>query len=494
MKMRLPGSFHNPISYSGAAIALIAMFMFVFLYVIASLSSIDRAYVGIVLFIVIPAFIILGLALIPLGMWRRHIREQKQGSSPDKNFPILDLNLPQHRSGFFIFAIGTVLFLFLSALGSYEAFHFTESVTFCGELCHTVMAPEYTAYQVSPHARVTCVECHVGAGANWYVKSKLSGLYQVYAAIMNKYPRPIPTPVENLRPARETCEECHWPQKVYGKQQRREIYYLADDNNTRWEIDLLMNTGGGNPALGQKSGIHWHINSNIKIEYVAVDNKRLDIPRVTLTDLTTSKTITYNSTMSAASDSALQAGPTRVMDCIDCHNRPSHIYRDPNRFINTALASGDMDPAIPGIKRAAVEACMAEYDTPETAMQEIDAKLRATLSADEASLTRSIQGAQKAFSLNVFPAMKVRWSEYPDHIGHMTTPGCFRCHDDQHVSEDGRVISKACDLCHAITAQGPSGQMEYAGTQPSLDFKHPEEIGDAWKETGCSDCHSTPPI
>ncbi len=494
MKLRLPDSFYNPVSYSGAAIVLIAVFMFVFLFVIASASSMERAYAGIILFIVIPVFIILGLLLIPLGMWRRHRQEQKQGRKREKAFPVLDLNQPQHRTAALLFSIGTLVFLFLSALGSYEAFHFTESVPFCGQLCHKVMAPEFTAYQVSAHARVSCVACHVGAGANWYVKSKLSGLYQVYATLMNNYPRPIPTPIANLRPARETCESCHWPQKIYGKQQRREIYYLPDDSNTRWEMELLMNTGGGNPALGQKSGIHWHINPDIQVAYFAADEKRLEIPRVILTDLRTQKQTVYTSMMSGGDDAALQAGKPRIMDCIDCHNRPSHIYRDPNRFINIAMASGDIDPSLPGIKRAAVEAVMIEYETPQTAMAEIASKIRAEVSVDETRLAHSIRGAQQAYNLNIFPAMKVRWSAYPDHIGHLTTPGCFRCHDDQHVSEEGRVISRACDLCHMITAQGPSAELEYAGSQQSLPFNHLEDIGDAWRETNCSDCHHTPPM
>jgi nitrate/TMAO reductase-like tetraheme cytochrome c subunit len=502
MKLRLPDSYYNPVSYTGTVIALIAFFMFIFLYVIASLSSVDRAYVGIVLFIVIPAFIILGLLLIPLGMWRFIRLRRRQGKALDRGFPVLDLNRPGHRTGTIIFTLGTTIFLFLSALGSYEAYHFTESVTFCGELCHRVMEPEHTAYQHSPHARVTCVECHVGAGANWYVKSKLSGLYQVYATLVNVYPRPIPTPVANLRPARETCESCHWPQKVYGKQQRREIYYLPDEANTRWEIDLLMNTGSGNAAFGQSSGIHWHINSDIQIEYYAADEKRLEIPRVVMLNRKTGEKAIYESQSAPLNGEEIEKLPMRVMDCIDCHNRPSHGYRDPNRFINSAMAAGEIDAALPGIKRAAVEACMMTYSTPDSAMTGIDQQLRASAARlaaigdkeAESRLTSSIQGVQKAYSLNIFPVMKVTWNDYPDHIGHLNTPGCFRCHDGQHVSSEGRVISKECALCHSITAQGKSGAIVYSSAGESLPFVHPEDIGDGWQEALCSDCHSQPPI
>lgn len=158
----------------------------------------------------------------------------------ERKLPFIDLNRKDHRNAFLIFAAGTTIFLFISALGSYEAFHYTESTEFCGTLCHSVMNPEYTAYQNSAHAKVRCVECHVGTGADWYVKSKLSGLYQVYAVIANVYPKPIPTPIKNLRPARETCEECHWPQKFYSRQLRTEKHFLTDEKNSEWDISLIM--------------------------------------------------------------------------------------------------------------------------------------------------------------------------------------------------------------------------------------------------------------
>jgi len=502
MKLRLPSSFYNLISYSGAAIASIASFMFVFLYVLSSISTIEKAYVGIVIFIVIPIFIILGLLLIPIGMIRQTVLRKKKGELPAFGFPVLNLNSPQHRNATIIFAVGTLIFFFFSALGSYEAYHFTESVTFCGTLCHQVMQSEYMAYQSSPHARVTCAECHVGAGANWYVKSKLSGTYQVYATLTNVFPRPIPTPIKNLRPARETCEECHWPQKVYGKQQRLEIHYLPDENNTRWQIDMLMNTGGGNPGLGQSSGIHWHINPEIQIEYVATDEKRQQIPRVTMTNRSTKEKIVYSSTEATVDESEMAKQPIRVMDCIDCHNRPSHMYREPLEFINMALASGVVDSSLPFVKRIAVQACTQDYATTEGAMDSIAKQIREYYSAEYPevaigkvdAIEKSILGIQKAFSQNIFPEMKVRWDNYVDHIGHMTSPGCFRCHDDKHVSESGRIISRDCNLCHGISAQGTDVNKEFATGKEALEFRHPEDIGDAWREGGCYECHATSPF
>ena len=181
MKLKLPHSTQNWLSVVGATIALISLFMIIFLFVISSIFGQGGSYLGLIVYILLPGIMIMGMILIPIGMiiTARRIRREKAKEMDD--WPRLDLNDIRHRNAFFIFAIGTTVFLFLTAVGSYEAFHFTESVTFCGELCHGVMNPEYTAYQHSPHARVSCVECHVGSGADWYVRSKLSGLYQVYA-------------------------------------------------------------------------------------------------------------------------------------------------------------------------------------------------------------------------------------------------------------------------------------------------------------------------
>ena len=182
-----------------------------------------------------------------------------------------------HRNAATIFAFGTVLVIFVSAVGGYQAFHYTESTEFCGATCHDVMYPEYTAYKHSPHARVACVECHIGPGADWWVQSKLSGAYQVYAVIADVYPRPIPTPIENLRPAQETCEQCHWPQKFFGGQQKRFNHYMYDEANTPWPINMLIKTGGGNPRTGQAEGIHWHMNIKNNVEYIARDEERQEV-------------------------------------------------------------------------------------------------------------------------------------------------------------------------------------------------------------------------
>ena len=209
MKFKLPDSTRNWMSLIGATIALIGLFMIIFLLVVSMVFNQGGSYLGLVIYIILPAFMLVGLILIPIGMIRKRQQRKKLTTSEDKPLPFIDLNDPKHRNATLIFAVGTLLFLFISAIGSYEAFHYTESVEFCGETCHNVMQPQFVAYQNSPHARVKCVECHVGEGVNWYMRSKLSGLRQVYNVTLGEYPKPIPTPIENLRPARETCEKCH---------------------------------------------------------------------------------------------------------------------------------------------------------------------------------------------------------------------------------------------------------------------------------------------
>jgi hypothetical protein len=283
--MKLPRLVYNRISFVGAVIASLSLLMFIFLFILHTVSDTARVpYAGLVIFVVVPTFLLFGLILIPIGMFFEWRHWKRTGVRSIPTFPRIDLNNPRHLNAAFIFVVGSILLLFLSAFGSYQAYEYTDSVSFCGRLCHEVMQPEYVAYQNSPHARVACVDCHVGPGANWYVRSKLSGSYQVYATLFNKYPEPIPTPIENLRPAQQTCEQCHWPEQFFGGQQKKFVHFLPDEQNSRWEINMLIKTGGGSPETGQTEGIHWHMNIANRVEYIASDEKRQVIPWVKITN------------------------------------------------------------------------------------------------------------------------------------------------------------------------------------------------------------------
>jgi len=496
--MQLPQSSRNWITLIGAMIALITLFMIIFLFVITSITDQQASYIGLVIYILLPAIMITGMIFIPVGMLIQRRKLKQRGEIAKMEWPKVDLNDVRYRNAFFIFVIGTVIFLFLSAIGSYEAFNYTESVEFCGTVCHSVMQPEYTAYQNSPHARVACVDCHVGSGADWYVRSKLSGLYQVYAVLANVYPRPIPTPIKDLRPARETCEECHWPQKFYAKTLRIERHHLNDELNTPWDIHLNMKIGADYSALGLIEGIHWHINPDVKIEYYASDQKNEEIPWVRYNDLKTGEQRIYIDEDNPIDASTIPAAQIHTMDCMDCHNRPSHSYKPPVFFVNEAMTSGLIPSELPEIKSLAMDICAEEQSSSDSAMVYIRKTIIEFYAANYAEVSEhkpalvetAISGLQQLYSENIFPEMKVRWSAYPNHIGHLEFNGCFRCHNDRHTSATGQVISKDCNQCHLIIAQGIPGEMEYASFGSPLDFRHPLDIDEAWKEGLCTDCHT----
>ncbi len=497
MKIKLPHSVTNWTSLIGATIALISFFMILFLFAITTFLNRGSSYLGLIIYIVLPAFLIVGLILIPLGMYFKVRKEKKLRREIETKWPEINLNDVRHRNAFMIFTIGTTLFLFVSAVGSYEAFHYTESVEFCGTTCHKVMYPEHTAYQHSPHARVACVDCHVGSGADWYVKSKLSGLYQVYAVTLGSYPKPIPTPITSLRPARETCEECHWPEKFYDRKLRLEKHYLADETNTEWDISLALKIGGSHSAQGLQEGIHWHINKDVLIEYKAVDKQRQKIPWVKYTNLKTGKAVIFEDQNEPLKKEQLDSLETRVMDCIDCHNRPSHNYKPPAFFVNNALTAGTIPVELPMIKSLAMDLTGKDYSTTDSAMLAIKNGINNYYKDNYPDIynskgqlvKRAINGLQAEFNQNIFPEMKVKWNAYPNNIGHLEFIGCFRCHNDQHTSKEGKVISKNCNLCHIINAQGPPNILELANVNTPLEFKHPD--GDeSWKEMNCVECHT----
>jgi len=499
MKLKLPDSTRNWMSLIGATIALITLFMIIFLLVVSIVFNQGGSYLGLVIYIILPAFMLVGLILIPIGMIRKRQQRKKLTTSEDKPLPFIDLNDPKHRNATLIFAIGSMLFLFISAIGSYEAFHYTESVEFCGETCHNVMKPQLVAYRNSPHARVKCVECHVGEGVNWYVRSKLSGLRQVYNVTLGEYPKPIPTPIKNLRPARETCEKCHWPQKFYSRNIQMERHYLRDEENTEWDVNVIMKVGASLSPLGLTEGIHWHINPDVKIEYAATDPKRQDIPWVKLTNKKTGEITVFESEDEPLEVGQLDSLEIREVDCIDCHNRPSHKYYPPEDFINTEITAGNISKDLPEIKSIAVSVCSEEFNSTDSALTYIKDEIENFYSenypeiVEENSdlLQKAIKAIQDEFSNNIFPEMKVRWDQFPVNIGHLKTKGCFRCHDDQHVSDEGKVILKDCNLCHLINSQGTTDNFQYTSIYEPLEFIHPggEIEKEDWEDSYCSDCH-----
>jgi nitrate/TMAO reductase-like tetraheme cytochrome c subunit len=498
--MKLPPSSKNWLTIIGAIIAIINLLLIIALFIISTIFDKDSTNLGLFIYIILPGFMIMGLLLIPVGMIRERQRIQKKGIDEAGRLPKIDLNDPRHRNAFVIFTISTIIILFLSTMGSFEAYHMTESVEFCGTLCHTVMEPEHVAYLNSPHANVLCVECHVGSGASWYVKSKLSGLHQVYAVLTNNFPRPIETPLHDLRPARETCEKCHWPQKFYARSLWTNKYFLTDSLNTEWDVILQMKTGPEYSGLGLKEGIHWHINPDVNIDYISDDDKRENISYVKYTNRATGEVTIYTNEDYPVADSVITSATPRTMDCIDCHNRPSHNYNSPNVYFDKAMLTGAVSNTIPFFKKVTMGILSGTFNTKDSAMLMIDQGITDYYKTEYPDyyakntelISSSIKSVQEGYSKNTFPEMKVSYNIYPEHIGHLETNGCFRCHNDTFKSENGRVISKDCNLCHTIVGQGNPGKMEYSNIRENLEFKHPVDIGTSWQEANCSDCHLYP--
>ena len=495
--MKIPPSSRNWITIIGSLIASLNFILIIVLFVISTIFNKSNTYLGLFIYIILPAFLVLGLIMMLAGMIIKRRKTRKASEEEKKLLPVINLNDPRQRNTFYIFTAATIVFLFLSTYGSFEAYHLTESVEFCGTLCHKVMEPEYTAYQNSPHANVTCVECHVGSGASWYVKSKLSGLYQVYATITKIYPSPIETPLHDLRPARETCERCHWPQKFYSRTLLTNRYYLADSLNSEWDVMLQMKIGPEYSAFGFNEGIHWHINPSVNIEYISENDKREVITYVKYTNKETGKVTVFTNPDYPLSDSLISAANTRIMDCIDCHNRPSHKYSSPPVYFDRTMLAGGISNNIPFIKKTAMGILRNTFSNKDTALLQIrdgilsyyKSNFSDYLAKNSDRIDNSVTAIQNAFSQNTFPRMKVTYDVYPDHIGHLESEGCFRCHNDAFVSDAGQKITRDCNICHSIIGQGKPGMMDYANIRDTLGFRHPVDIGTAWKEANCSECH-----
>ncbi len=513
---RPPSLMRNYISFVGISIVVASLACVTLLFLMEIASHGDNPYLGILTYIIFPSILMFGLAVVGAGMIFE--RRRRRLASPEEiaAYPKLDLNDPHMRRRFLVFLVLTFFFIAVSAFGSYRAFEYTESVAFCGQTCHSVMKPEYTAYLAGSHARVRCVDCHVGEGADWYVRSKLSGAYQLYSVAFSKYSRPIGTPVHNLRPAPETCEQCHWPEKFFGAQMKVFNRYGNDEQNTLRQTRMLINVGGGSPRTGKVEGIHWHMNIANEISYIAADEKRQNIPWVRMVDRE-GNVEEFSDRRVQLSGQQIEASAKRKMDCVDCHNRPAHVYLPPDVAVDQALAAGKMDVTLPYLRRQAVEVLSGTYETTEQALAAIDRGLNdfyrnnygQVFLEKQDALKNAIAEIQGIYQTYMFPEMRTDWRTHPNNIGHKNFAGCFRCHDGEHFSKSGKMITNDCNVCHTTifdSAAPPSSNVR-TGTwthpidlgslsdrkcetchSPDKPFKHPVNLGDISKFQ-CADCH-----
>ncbi len=448
----------NPMTITGvilttsSAITLLAFWA----YLIARGGAV-HVYYSLLFFLVLPAIFVLGLILMPLGALLRRRKLAKAGELPT-DYPPINFRSPVLRRALILVLFLSFVNFSIMGTASYQAVEYMDSTQFCGQTCHTVMQPEYTAYSNSPHSRVACVECHIGPGAPWFVKAKISGLRQLFAVAFKTYDTPIPSPVEDLRPARDTCEHCHWPQKVTGDKFIVRNKFADDEKNTQTTSVLLLKIGG-RTSQGLV-GIHGrHLSDSERIEYVSTDGRRQVIPLVTYID-DAGKKVDFVSTDSKATTAELAAAPRRKMDCMDCHNRPTHAFQMPERAVDEAMTAGTISAKLPFIKREAVAALKADYPDRDTASAKIPAaitefyksKYPAVYQTERAVVETSAEKVKAIYLRNVFPEMKLTWGTHPNNIGHEDFLGCFRCHDGKHKSADGRMITDDCSACHQVLA------------------------------------------
>jgi hypothetical protein len=449
----------NPISLTGAVITTsTALTTIAFWFYEILLPGPPHPYIGILVFLTLPAVFVLGLLLIPLGTWLKWRSLIGSGRLPAV-FPAVDLRLPVVRRTLEWVALATGVNLLIIGTASYRGVQYLDSSNFCGTTCH-VMLPENTAYHVSPHAHVACVDCHIGPGLPWMVRAKLTGLRQVYMVATHTYPRPIPSPVKDLRPASQTCEQCHWPGRFTGDKLLVRTSYTEDEKNTP-QTDVVMLKVGGSNGQGV-SGIHGHhLADAARIRYVSTDPQRQTIPAVYYTD-DKGKTTEFLSSDAKLTKEQLDRGEHRVMDCLDCHNRPAHIADLPENAVDEQMSIGRIGPDLPYIRKKAVEVLKVNYTTREVAEQSITSEITKFYQSNYPEIDRARgaavkQTAQEVANIylrNIFPDMRVTWGTHPNNLGHTDFPGCFRCHDGSHTSADGQTITNDCAACHQIIASG----------------------------------------
>ncbi len=443
---------HNALSLIGTAIAVAALVLMGSLFTMELWGFEGGPYLGILTYLILPMIFVTGLILIPVGavLYRRRLRRAHGEEIP--LMPVFDLNVPATRKWMLVFVGATMLNIMVIAAATYKGMEVMESVEFCGTACHTVMQPEHTAHARSPHSRVTCAQCHIGPGADWFVKSKLDGAWQLVAVTFDLYPRPVPTPLHDLRPARDTCEQCHWPTKFVGDKLRIMTHYDEDEQNTELTSAVLLKVGG--TRANGAHGIHWHVDPGVSIRYRS-DETREDIYEIELSH--NGDEPTRYSIRNAPED----GGVWREMDCVDCHNRPTHVYQSPGPAIDNAIAQGLIDRSLPYVKREGLRIIQEKYESHEAAREALSAGLAKfyaesypDVAEEKADLIASAGAALgDIYAVNIFPQMEVWWDTYPNHIGHEQSDGCFRCHKRSMRTEDRKQVSNDCDTCHLVLAE-----------------------------------------
>ena len=431
-----------PLSVAGMLLTTISAVLFIIVLLADLFGLHTTPYRGLVFFVALPALFALGLVLIPLGAWLAR-RRSAAGKPPAAfEWPRIDLNNRAHRKTAVAVLALTMVNIVIVALGAHKGVEYMDSTGFCGQICHTPMQPQFVAHQYGPHAGVSCASCHVGTGAGSFLRAKLAGTRQLVAVTRGNYHRPIVAAHDDLVPSRLTCAQCHAP-RFHGDVVRQITEYAEDEANTPTVTTLRLRVGGSRGDAA--SGIHWHADPDTVVEYVAADDQRQTIPWVRVTDR--SGVREYSTPGSNPDQKA--PGTTR-MDCTDCHNRPGHpASATAGQAVDRAIARGDVPTTLPFVKREAVMLLTASHSSEAATLDAIARTLRERYPGNP-DAERAVGAVQEVYRRNVFPAMKVGFGTYPSNLGHTSAQGCFRCHDGEHSTKDGKTIGQDCETCHAL--------------------------------------------
>jgi hypothetical protein len=490
--------YRHPLAAVGGALVLAGVLAFGVLVVVDIFASGENPYRSLVTFIAVPFVILVGVILFLLAVRIQVVRARKRGERVRFMLRV-EPSDPRYMRSLWLFLGLSVVFIAAAAFSGVKGYEATDSVSFCGDTCHTVMEPQQVTYEAGPHARVPCVDCHIGPGGSFWVKSKIDGIRQVVAVLTNSYDRPIETPIANLRPAQETCEGCHWPEQFIGQKLVTKSYFRTDEDNSPWTISMLLNVGGGNPRTGSLEGIHWHMLSAVNLEYIPTDETRQEIAWVRTTDDDGNVIAEYMNPDVEAPDPEDPDVEVRNFDCMDCHNRPSHDFLPPATALNLQLANGSLSPDLPYIRKVGLDLLNAPYQTSAEAISAITAGLQdfylANYNGEYEAMRTDIEQAIRTlidiYTGNFFPEMNTDYRARYNDLSHFVNDGCFRCHFSDLETASGEKISSECTSCHSIVAQGPSVDVaDLPSDINGIEFQHPVEIGEVWKTVQCTQCHT----
>lgn len=441
----------NYLSLIGGTLTTASAFILVGFWIIGVLGhgGSKNPYLGIIVDLIFPVIFLLGLLLIPIGIWIRRRHLKSIGQLPT-TFPKIDFGDPVFRNSVAFVIILTFINFVILGTASYRGVAYMDTPSFCGQSCH-VMEPEWTAYHVSPHSDVACTKCHIGPGVQNFVQAKMNGTKQMFEVFFNDYDRPI-MPDDKIPSARLTCLGCHDSSRNMGDKLLVQTTFGDDEKNSVTHTVILLHVGGRD-QYQHLTGIHGaHL---ARIEYIATNDNRQIIPWVRKRNADGSVT-----EFVASGHKNEPAGQKRTMDCIDCHNRAAHSFETPGDALNKSMADGNLSTSLPFVHKEGLGLLQVKYISRTDAALKIQSGLEQFYRSEYPNIwnrqqTQIVQAAKILVTIygeNVFPFMKVKWGTHPNNLGHNVYPGCFRCHDGNHIAKNGQVIGQDCNFCHALIA------------------------------------------